>query len=159
MGKRKKFDFTILMNFERLNSHAVYNLDIPEEKKNDFYSNFVYNDNFKPVLLNFVDVSFIAEEDKANGVMVEISNNFLTEEGVKNLIKDSKSGNIATLEHFINEHDLNGWTTISGLKVKSFRKVLTNQVSPYEFSKDGIEIERVGEPEKKKKSNPAQMGE
>lgn len=156
MGKRKRFDYTILTNFEYLNNNALYNLDIPNEKKNDFFDNFVKNDNLMPVLLTFVDISFIAEEDKANDVMVEIKNNFISENEIVGIIKEKGSGAVSMLEYFINEHDLNGWTTISGLKIKSIRKVLTNQLSPYTFSEDGIEIEKS---DKKSKIKDSQMGE
>lgn len=158
MGKRKRFDYTILQNCEHLNSYALYNLDIPSETKSEFFEKFVTNGNLMPVLLTFVDISFIAEEDKANGVIVEILNEFISEseDGIKELIKN-RQGEICKLEYFINEHDLNSWTKISGLKVKSIRKVLTNQVSPYSFSENGIEVERTdGKTQKQKLS---QMGE
>ena len=152
MGIRKKFDYRFLIDFKYLQNYELCNLNIPKEQTDNYARLFVYNENSMPVLLKFWDISFVADSDKINSILVELRKDFLNE--VVDF-RDEEKINETKIAEWLNFR-LNGLAKISNFKDKGVSIFLTNQISPYAFSEDGIEIERIGG---KQKSKPIQKGE
>ena len=140
MGKTKNIECTILAGFKYLSASDVDELKdrIPNEQSDEYYRKIVFNENAMPVLLKLWNFSFVADSDQAKGILMEIK------DGLSDYLPSLESGNWSEyndleIVDWLN-YRLNGYATVSEFKSKGLKEILTNQITPYAFGENGIEL-------------------